>query len=154
MPDIKEISHSFSSSNLLKKPRCKNYGFKPSQPTLRKSLFFNYFKVCLKEARASIEKLEFLLREATRQRQRDVVQAADNTALLLKETQDKMEQMKQDLIEERSQTVQYRDLLAQVRHITKILLVPVLRPIVFVMQPIGKPIVFCAYFVDLVLKIY
>ena len=71
----------------------------------------------IQNARSSIEKLEFLLRDATRQRQRDVVQAADNTALLLKETQEKMELMKQDLTEERNQTMQYRDLLTQViRH--------------------------------------
>ena len=71
----------------------------------------------IQNARSNIEKLEFLLRDATRQRQRDVVQAADNTALLLKETQEKMELMKQDLTEERNQTMQYRDLLTQViRH--------------------------------------
>lgn len=83
------------------------------QATLIKKLLI----FCFKQAKVNTEKLEFLLRDTTRQRQRDVEQAADSTASLLKETQEKMEIMKQDLTDERNQSAKYRDLLTQVKNI-------------------------------------
>ncbi|CAK8696833.1 uncharacterized protein LOC143462885 [Clavelina lepadiformis] len=66
-----------------------------------------------KEAKNNFERLEYLLRDATRQRHKEVVQAADNTTQLLKQTQEKMELLKQDLSDERAQSTHFRELLSK-----------------------------------------
>lgn len=69
--------------------------------------------MAIKDARSRIEKLEFQLRESERRRKRESDQTAGNTAQLLREAQDRMEVMKNELHDEKKESTQLRDLLTQ-----------------------------------------
>lgn len=74
----------------------------------------SYFPWQHQVARNALEKADYQIRELERQTQRQKDHVAENTAQLLKDSQEKMELLKHDLAEEKAENHRLRDTLTQV----------------------------------------